>query len=534
MIEFNQKLKDEIARFRQVGHQFLKKEITTAEFKGASGGMGVYAQRGGEKFMLRLRIPSGVLSLSHLKLITEFAKQYKLDTIHLTTRQAVQLHDLGIDEVCDIMEAAIDHGLYSRGSGGNFPRNVALSPLSGVESGEAFDVTPYALQVGNYLLERITEYRLPRKLKISFSNSDRDSANSTINDTGFLAVTCNKKPYFKLYLAGGLGPNPSIALNYDELIPPEEILYYVEAVIRLFMEEGDYQNKGRARLRYIPGRMGRDAFMECYKKHLAKVKEELVFEGIKPVLAEEMKENGNVDLNPQEYFKENKSIENNITENDCLIPQKQKGLYTVLIHPLCGLMPADTLTKILAFFNDCDNPDMRLGMSESMYIRNLSADKAEELLALTKEVRQVSRIQRSVSCVGVPTCQIGVEQSQELCKSILKRLDEKRITGDYLPSVHISGCGNSCARHQVNEIGFAGGKKRVGEAVEDVFELHVGGQHGRDNTKFGRAAGIMKKDDIPEFMAELAEELKRNKMYFKDFLVKHSRKFDEIAGKFLV
>ncbi len=143
--DYLNKLKNEILKFRQVGHQFVKKEINTAQFKAASGGMGVYAQKGGEKFMIRLRIPSGVLNLPHLELIAGFAGQYKLKNIHFTTRQAIQLHDLGIDEVCDIMDAALAHGLYTRGSGGNYPRNVALSPLSGVEKGEAFDVTPYAL-----------------------------------------------------------------------------------------------------------------------------------------------------------------------------------------------------------------------------------------------------------------------------------------------------------------------------------------------------------------------------------------------------
>jgi len=520
MKEYNKILKDEIANFRKAGHQFMNKEINTAEFKGISGGMGVYAQRGGEKLMIRLRIPSGVLSLRHLKLITEFAMQYKLDTVHLTSRQAIQLHDLGIDEVCDIMEAAIDHGLYSRGSGGNFPRNVALSPLSGVEKDEAFDVTPYALLVGRYLMKRITEYRLPRKLKIAFSNSDRDTANCTVNDIGFLAVVHNGSPYFKLYLAGGLGMNPCVALPYEELVQPGEVLYYVEAVIRLFTEEGDYKNKGKARLRYIPARMGTGAFMECFNNHLAKVKEDLKLEEINPVIAG--------DINQSEGLKEKPE------ETGCLIPQKQNGLYTVILHPLCGMMPAKTLSKLIAFLDDYGGGDIRLGMSESMYIRDLTADGAKKLLALTEDVRQVSKVQRSVSCVGVPTCQIGVEQSQDLCKSILKGLERGNILDRYLPAVHISGCNNSCARHQVSEIGFAGSKKRIGGTLEDVFELYVGGQCSREKTEFGRAAGIMKKDHVPAFMVEVAEELNQNKMYFTDYLAKCPAKFYEIAGKYLV
>ena len=152
MENYNEMLKSEISSFRELGHRFFNKEVSVGDFKGASGGMGVYAQRGGQSFMIRLRTSSGVISKEHMRLISSFAEQYKVENIHLTTRQAVQLHNLGIDDVCDIMETAIDHGLYTRGGGGNFPRNVSLSVLSGVEKNEYFDVTDFALKTGEYLM----------------------------------------------------------------------------------------------------------------------------------------------------------------------------------------------------------------------------------------------------------------------------------------------------------------------------------------------------------------------------------------------
>ncbi len=518
MNEFNQKLKDEIASFREIGHKFVNKEITVNEFKGNSGGMGVYAQRGGSKFMIRLRIPSGVLSFSHLKFITSLAKQYGLKQIHLTTRQAIQLHDLDFDHVCDIMEESIDHGLYTRGGGGNFPRNIALSPLSGVEIKEAFDVTPFALLVNRYLMDRITEYHLPRKLKIAFSNSDKDLANCTINDLGFIAVKENGKPYFKVFIAGGLGNNPATALHYDELVPPEEVLYHVEAVTRLFVSEGDYENKAKARLRYVPRRMGEEEFLKAYKKHLTEVKSTLKLEEITPELSEDTEININ---------NTNDEIENN------LIPQKQKGLYTVVIHPLCGQMPLDALENLILFLDTLNDVDIRLSMTESMYIRNLSHSKAKELLELMKDVRQKTKVEMSVSCVGVPTCQIGIEQSQELCTDILEALRENNIDDDYLPSIYISGCNNSCARHQVSTLGFAGGKKRIDDKVCDVFELHVGGCFSKDKTEFGNKIGFLKKEDIPTFIVELALELKRNEEDFKDYILNKYEEFEALVKPYV-
>ena len=155
------------------------------------------------------------------------------------------------------MKEALDNNIYTRGAGGNFPRNVAISPLSGVEKDEAFDVTPYAIKVGNYFLERIYTYKLPRKLKVSFSSNENDEGHCTVQDLGFLAVNKDGKEYFQVYLGGGLGQNPRKAVKYRELIETKEVLYYVEAMVRLFMAEGDYTNRNKAPIRYIVERLGK-------------------------------------------------------------------------------------------------------------------------------------------------------------------------------------------------------------------------------------------------------------------------------------
>ncbi|MEG0320165.1 MAG: nitrite/sulfite reductase, partial [Niameybacter sp.] len=257
---------DEIEDFRKVGQKFVSKEMSMMEFKHASGGMGVYAHRGGEKFMVRFRIPSGMTDVREMKLVRDITEKYGLKGIHFTTRQAIQLHGLDIEPICDIMKEALELDIYTRGSGGNFPRNVAISPLSGVDRDEAFDVTPYALAVGNHFLERIYTYKLPRKLKVSFSSSEEDSAHCTVQDLGFLAVDKDGKEYFKIYLGGGLGRNPRVAAILDELIEPSDVLYHIEGMICMFKAEGDYENKNKARVRYILERMGEEEFLKCYKK----------------------------------------------------------------------------------------------------------------------------------------------------------------------------------------------------------------------------------------------------------------------------
>ena len=513
MTDLQKELLNEIDDFRQLGQRFLNKEVTAAEFKAKSGGMGVYAQRGGERFMIRLRTPSGVISREHLALIEAYARQYGLDRVHLTTRQAVQLHDLGIDQVCDIMEDAIRHGLFTRGGGGNFPRNVALSPLAGVAQGEAFDPTPYALETGDYLLHRITGYRLPRKLKIAFSNTAEDTANSTLNDLGFVAVLENGAPRFQLYLAGGMGGGPAVGIPFGETVAPEEILCHVEAVTQLFVAEGNYENKAQARLRFIPRRMGESAFLSRYRDFLRQVQKEKL-----PQL-------------PAAVAAVTEAWAPVLPAGSRRLPQRQKGLYALKLHPVCGQLRLEDLSVLQDFIKDCPAASLRLSMEESLFVRNLTAQQADKLEAALPHLL-ASPLAQSVACIGVPTCQMGVEQSQTLCREILASFRAANMPEDLLPPVHISGCPNSCSRHQVNALGFAGRKKRVGDQTVDVFELYAGGCHAVGKTKMGEAFGMIPMDKVPAFLIKLAQKLQETGASFQDFYEKRPAEFRALAAEF--
>lgn len=519
MQEYKKILKNEVTHFKKMGYDFLEGKITRAEFKGLSGGMGCYAQRDGKKFMIRLRTPSGIISKEHLDLILNYTKQYKLDKIHLTTRQAVQLHDLSLDNVCDIMVDAIDHDLFTRGGGGNYPRNVSLSPLSGVEKGEAFDVTPYALQVGHYFLRNSTTYKLPRKLKVAFSSSELDRACATINDLGFIAVIENGKPYFKMWLTGGMGNGAAIGIPFDELIEPEEVLYYVEAMIQLFIEEGDYTNKAKARTRFIPKRMGVENFLKCYHQHLEHVKQTEQFDGITPIIYEE------------------KLWKSDINDNFLIIPQKQENLYSVILHPACGQIKVETLEKLANFLENLEGAEIRSSMEEDIYVRNLSAQNAQKLLDVVETGIMHTKIQNSVSCIGTPTCQMGILQSQNLYYSIIEAVNKANLSNavqNQLPSVHISGCPNSCTRHQVVPMGFTGKKKQINGTLTDVFELYIDGNVSKNNTHMGKILGCIKVNEIPNFIVELGKLLEQFSIDYTRLLNEKQEDFNSLVDKYLV
>lgn len=516
MSDLKRILLEEIDEFREKGHKFVNKELTVAEFKGISGGFGVYAHRGGKEFMIRLRIPSGVTNIKELKQVYKWAKEYNIDKIHLTTRQAIQYHGISIDDACDIMKDGIDKDIYTRGSGGNFPRNVALSPLSGVALEEVFDVTPYALSVNNYFLQRIYTYKLPRKLKVAFSSSNLDEAHCTVSDLGFIAVEKDGNKYFNVYSGGGLGRNPSKAVIVDEFIDPKDVLYHIEAMTNMFIAEGDYENKGKARIRYILARMGEEEYKTCYKKHLdmAKAKGDLT-----------------LDILPKEY---NKIGIETCIKHSRLFNQRQKGLYSVYFHPIGGQLILEDLKAIIDSIDSMEDIEVRLSMTEGMYIRNLNGVEAEKILEITQNKGGETKVEQSVSCIGVPICQIGVLHSQETLNDVVKFLKEKGIKENSLPRIYISGCPNSCGVHEIGEIGFVGKIKRVNDETRKVFELHAGGSFKVGKTKLGDNYGDIPHEEVPNFLYEIAQLVEKSERDFNEWFKENNYLFKEIVFRYSI
>lgn len=515
MNNLKQELLIEIEEFKKIGHNFLQGEVSVADFKKASGGMGVYAERNKKDFMIRLRIPSGITSLSQMNWLCDIAEKYELDKLHLTTREAVQYHNLTIDKVCGIMKDGIENNIYSRGGGGNYPRNVALSPLSGVDKLEAFDVTQYALAVNNHFLSKITSYKLPRKLKVSFSSSSSDLGHCNIADLGFLATIKDNKEYFKVYLGGGLGLNPKTSVEYDELVEPSKVLYHIEAITNLFIAEGDYENKNKARIRYIVDRMGKETFIQTYKKHL----EEVI-----------NKENLDLIIDSKECTKEGKKTNLKHTR---LYQQKQEGLYSVYFHPIGGQIYIKELRNILDGLKSVQDLEIRLTMTEGLYFRNLNGEEAENLLKVTQNLGGETALEQSVSCIGVPICQVGILESQKTLNEIINYFKEKGYSKDVLPRVHISGCPNSCGVHEVAGIGFTGKRKKVNDTVEDVFALHINGSFEDNNARLGKVYGDILAREIPQFLYELALLLENKNIDFYDYINANETEFAELIAKYV-
>lgn len=515
MTELKSFLNEQIEILYEQGKQFLDRQITLHDFKKASGKFGIYAQRGGETFMVRIKIPSGVFTQNSINILQSFIDKYNIKTVHLTTRQAVQLHDLSLEDVVDIFKQCVKDDLIGYGCGGNFPRNVTSSPLSNVEKGEAFDVTPYANYTTDYFLQRMDQYVLPRKVKVGFCNSKSNLSNVTLTDLGFLAVIENGKKYFKMYLAGGLGRNPQVGIEYPSLIEPSKILYYVDALVELFKQHGNYENRNKARIRYILQEKGKDEFLDLYNSYVQKSMTK------------------NLDVKEPKQIEIPEGTEGCIQQTNNVIEQKQKGRYTVIIKPIGGIITSKDFKNITDFVNKTNSKqyiNIIVSMEESLYINNLDAKEATNLLELCKHFNQTTKLAKSLSCIGVPVCQIGLAESQTLLNNILNHFKQNNLNKDLLPTIHISGCPNSCGRHQVASISFVGKRKMIDGVICDAYELGIDGSFDYKDTKLCKTVCDIDATKIPMFLEEIYHSLDSKNISFEKF--KNSDDFKGLCDKY--
>ena len=534
MEEFKTDLKD----FREMTEKFYRKEVSVKDYKGFSGGFGSYAQKGGEASMLRLRMPGGRVTKEKLKFLKDSIEKYNVKRIHITTCQTVQFHDLGAEEVCDLMEEAMEVGIVTRGGGGDFPRNTMVSPLSGVEQGEFFDVLPYAEEVSDYLMGIINTVKLPRQLKVGFSNSPANVTHATFRDLGFAAKENGR---FDVYSAGGLGNNYRLGVKVAEEVKPEEVLYYVEAMVRTFTTYGNYESRAKSRTRYMQETLGVDGYRKAYREKLSEVKEEykdslLIKSDSRTEADFEMKNLNADDLEERKIKKDvYKTVKKYPQDKGAfgrIIAQKQDGLYAVAYHPVGGMVPTKKFSEIYEAIKTVPNAEVRIAPDETIYIVNLDSTHAESVFLVTQD-GAANLFETSVSCIGSTVCQIGLRDSQGLLANIVKAVSPYHFADGVLPRIHISGCTSSCGTHQIGKLGFRGASKRVDEKLQPAFAFYVNGQEEQGDEQFGEEWGVMLAQDIPQFFIELGNKIEKEDLIYDTWYAKNPEELKKIAEKYL-
>jgi len=418
---------------------------------------GLYLQRPKEDgyFMMRVNVPSGILSKEQVDALAGIARDYGRGVFDITTRQAVQFHWLEIGEIPDIFNRLEAVGLSSVGACGDITRNIVGNPIAGIDPNELFDTSGIVKEVFDFFQNNEDFSNLPRKYKMSISTNLHNASNAEINCISFTPAVKmldgEEKKGFHLKIGGGLSARPFLAQTLDAFIEPERTLEVAVAVTTIFRDYGYREKRHLARLKFLMADWGPEKF-------LAKIQE---YTGSLPTRGEEPVGEWNAG-----YF---------YGVHD----QKQEGLKFLGFNVPVGRLDAEEVFELARISEKYGNGEIRTCNSQNLIIPNIPAEHVDALLAepiferITIEPN--SFIGHAVSCTGIEYCNLALVETKERMRSIALELDEQ-IQLDVPVRMHMIGCPNSCGQRQIADIGLQGMKMRnANKEMVEAYEIYVGG-----------------------------------------------------------
>ena len=444
---------------------------------------GTYGQRQADNQMMRIKVPHGTLTPDQLHAIADCADAYgPRKRGHVTTRQAIQLHFVKLEDAPKVMRRLAEVGLTTREACGHAVRNVTADPLSGIADDTVFDITPYAEASMRYFLRNPLNQKLPRKFKISYSASPADRGMVPIHDVGLMAIERDGVQGFRVHVGGGLGAAPRVADVLVDFLPVREQLRTIEAVIRVWDRLGERRNKNKARLKFLIAKLGIDEFRRLYEAELATLPpaghpqyREPDFTLLEEAPGEPPYAARFGRAAPRPGF--------DAWRRTNALRQRQQPYYTVYVLLPIGDVSADQMHALAEIARKYAGGHIRTAATQNFVLRWVHED---DLTAVHGELADIGlaedhalTISDVMTCPGADTCSIGVTSSKGLGTEVRARIlaGNGRYRDPLVDQIKIkvSGCPNSCGHHHVADIGFYGMAIRAGDRQLPAFQLLLGG-----------------------------------------------------------
>jgi sulfite reductase (ferredoxin) len=484
--------------------RFVNGDLSASILKARRVPRGIYEQRQNGTYMVRVRVPGGALGAAQARNLAGVASRYGSGTLHVTTRQDVQIHDVKIEQTPAVMRELFQAGLTSKGGGGNTVRNVTACPFAGICPAERFDVTPCVVAVTEYLIALPGSYNLPRKYKIAFSGCGADCALAQVNDLGFIAHVRDGEPGFSVYAGGGMGAEPRVADRMEEWVPAAQVVRVAEAVRRLFDRLGDRRNRRRARLRFAVERIGAETFRGMLRDTLDAVTADGAPASELPVEIAER---------PIEPAGDYRGLLADMAGLEAL-QQRQSGYVAVPLRLPLGQIAWKALAALADVAERFSAEKMlRATQDQNLLLRfvreaDITPLRAEIERVLGPDAGRRTAAQSFIACTGAATCRLGLCLSQPAAVACAQALDRAGLAPSTLAAVDIrmNGCPNACGQHPIGTVGLFGAAQRVGERLVPAYRVLLGARRGEGHTRLGTSAGLVPARALPAFLVDLLSD----------------------------
>ena len=494
ILRIPQTVRDDTLAYRGRIAKFLDGDTSAIALRAYRVPMGVYEQRAAGRFMVRVRIGAALAAPFQLERLAELSERYGNGILHVTTRGDIQIHDVSIEDTPDILEELLEAGLSPRGGGGNTVRNVTACPQAGVCPKEVFDVAPYAIATAEYLLADRSSFNLPRKYKVVFSGCPEDCAYASVADLGFFAHQEDGVKGFAVYAAGGLGPNPAVAVKIEDFVEAGEVFELAEAVKRLFDKHGDRTNTHKARLRYVLARVGVDEFVGLYRQE----RQQLQSAGL-PYEAPESR-----DIASRYAISE--APTGDVPTQLHVLPEKSVGRVTVQLRLTNGDIPADDLVRVGRIAARYAQGLVRTSQLQDLLIAGVAHQDVDRVEGAVKDLSIDvfgGAEPKVVACAGAATCKLGLCLSRGLSNAITDKFTKGSLAPKAFETVvRISGCPNSCGHHYISKVGLQGRAKRINGRLMPFYDVLTGGRAVEGGARLAKAVGSVPAKRIPDLLLE--------------------------------
>ena len=476
---------------------------------------GIYGQRqGGTSQMVRVKVPYGAMTADQLDLLGSVVESHSRGWGHITTRQNIQFHFVELSDIPEVMWQLASVGLTTREACGDTVRNVQGCHLAGACPFEVLDISPWAEAAYRHFVRNPLAQRLPRKFKINFSGCDTDCGQAMFNDAGVIATTRtfddgSVEQGFRVYIAGGLGTTPFPALALEDFTSREDLLPTLEAVLRVFEQTGNRDNKLRARMKWVVDQLGIDEVRRrvfaarkllpasaTWPGGIPEVVAELgdapagVAAGVTPT---PMGHGVHVTLGAKSPY--DRWAEANVVRGAA------NGTVSAYAWCKLGDITGDQFRATAAIVREFD-ADVRVTNRQNFVIRDLTEDQLpalyDRLVAADMAQPGAELVRDVVACPGADTCNLAVTQSRGLAGAIGDALEEAGLAEVGGVRINISGCTNSCGQHHAADIGFFGAERRAHGQSAPGYQMLLGGYVGQEQIHFGQKALRLPAKNAPE------------------------------------
>jgi sulfite reductase (ferredoxin) len=491
---------EEIRRFAREGFSSIPPEWIGTYFRwwgvyAQGDGAGVTGGQGGEGrplqcFMVRIRIPNGLLRSDQLRVIADLTSCYAHGIADITVRQNIQLHWVTIGALPEVLETLASVGLNTTSACGDVTRNITGCPVAGVDADEIIDASPLALEASRMLAGNNDFYNLPRKFKISITGCRMWCPYPEINDVGLTAITRvvrgTREVGFSLRVAGGLSTEPYLGKRLNAFVQWHQVIPAVKGIAELFRDsEVLREHRERARLKYLFLRHGwtADSFLEELQRRIG-----FQFD---PAVEE---------TPPADVYRDHVGVH----------PQKQTGYCYVGAAVLRGRITAEQMNAAADLADRFASGELRATNMQNLLIVNVpqanAAALAKELDVIGLRVGGSSFWRGTVACSGTEFCKLAITETKSFSRWLVEELEERLPGFDQHLKLHVTGCPNSCGQHWIADIGIDGKKMKVEGRLVDAYYFCLGGALGLHQTTARPVGYRCTAAEVPEAIERLLRQ----------------------------